>query len=58
MTAWNNRLKSQDRRYYDVAHTKSTGAALKVFAHMAVFNENPSILQPRVEKSWPQRAIG
>lgn len=57
MTAWNNRLKSQDRRYYDVAHTKSTDVALKVFAHMAVFNENPSDLQTTVEKSWPHRAI-
>ena len=57
MTAWNNRLKAQDIRYYDIAHTRSAGAALKVFAHMAVFNENPSEFHPRVEKSWPDRAI-
>jgi len=53
MTAWGNRLKSQDRRYYDVAHTKSTDAALKVCAHMAIFAKNPTLSQ----KSWPHRAI-
>lgn len=57
MTAWNNRLKVQERKYYDVAHTKSAEIALKVFAHVAIFTKNPSILTIGLDKSWPHRAI-
>ena len=57
MTAWNNRLKAQEARYYDVAHTESAGHALRAFAHVAFFANKRPISHTNIEKTWPSRAI-
>jgi len=57
MKAWPSRLKAQEAKYYDVAHTESATVALKALAHVAFFTNKRPILPTVLEKTWPQRAI-